>query len=210
MQQGHTIGYHSYYHQKVEDISVTEFEYDLKKGIQILENQSQQKITSYRAPQFSFSDKTLDCYPILKKHGIEVSSSVKAGTRLLDFEIQNEAYLVEFQEGKIIELPLNRFETALTSLSYSGSGYFRLLPSSFINKLIMKDNYTMMYFHPRDFSIKVPYTSHNSIWRYFLNNIGKKSTSKKLGKLVKELDFRPFEETIKSLDIKCLKRLKLD
>ncbi|MEA3443785.1 MAG: polysaccharide deacetylase family protein, partial [Bacteroidota bacterium] len=75
---GHEIGYHSYYHLHIYHQNKKEFEYDLQKGIQIIESITNAKIKCYRAPYFSLQDHSLWAIPVLMKNGIKVSSSTKA------------------------------------------------------------------------------------------------------------------------------------
>lgn len=188
-QAGHEIGYHSYYHMRPFKQDEKVFESELVKGLNVLQQIIQQKVKYYRAPNFSLSNETVWMLPILAKHGIEVSSSVKSQKRLNGLQTQGKPFLIETGFGQIIEFPLNRISLAGFRWVYSGSGYFRILPYSLIRLLFSTNSYNMAYFHPNDLDANTPTDKRLPFYRNLMNTIGTKDALYKLEKLISSQQF---------------------
>ncbi len=191
---GHEIGYHSYYHIRPLHQEPAAFEDDLVKGLGLLEKVTGQKIKAYRAPNFSVSSESAWIYPILAKHGITMSSSVKAYRSIFNYRVQSKPFRIRTAHGDVFEFPLNRVLMPGFKLVYSGSGYLRLLPYSLIRLLFSFSDYNMAYFHPRDFDLHFP--GHRAICKYhhWRSSIKSKTTMPKLNRLAESYYFNTLEE----------------
>ena len=69
---GYHLATHSHTHQLAYDQSKTQFEEDLRRSIDTLQQVSGKKIDTYRAPGFSITTKNLWAFEILHRHGIEM------------------------------------------------------------------------------------------------------------------------------------------
>jgi len=187
--EGHQIGYHSYYHQIPENQDKKTFEEDLVRGLFLLEKIIKQKVIYYRAPQFSLNNNCLWIIPILHKHGIKVSSSSKSGTLLLGTLIPSQPFYFKFNNIKLLELPLNRAHFFGLNFVYSGSGFTRVLPRLITHYFYRNNNYSLIYFHPRDFDTKVPKAKELGFIRNLLNRMGNKTTLNKLDQILENFDF---------------------
>lgn len=195
---GHEIGYHSYFHELPENQGPQAFEADLVKGLQLLESIIGNPVTLYRAPRFSLSCKTAWTIPILKKHGITISSSMMSGTQCRNDRIPAQPFIMEHAGITLTEVPLNRQLTLGLKWVYTGSGYFRILPWSIIHALYRKSRYNMAYFHPRDFDTHVPATQHLPWYRNIMSSLGNQTTIPKLQKLMQHINFSPLTQTIQN------------
>lgn len=187
--EGHTIGYHSYYHQLPEQQHATDFEEELVLGLSLLEKVSGQKIIHYRAPQFSLNTNSLWIVPILVKNGIEISSSTVSGEAVLNLRIPPNPFCFNINNHKLIELPLKRLRIFGKYFVFSGSGYTRISPWFAQNYFYGRSKYTITYFHPRDFDVNVPKSEELGFARNLLNQIGNKTTYKKLELLLSKFEF---------------------
>jgi len=161
--QGHEIAAHSHWHHNPQFLSPESFEKDVKLCLSTLQNIIGEKITAYRAPGFNLKINDKWAFEILLANGIEVDSSVEL------WKIpKNIPVIIETPENKILEFPLIR---STFGIPYSGGGYFRALPQSYINYLIKKHEYNLLYFHPRDFDSENPYTNLFSFFRNWLNRL---------------------------------------
>ncbi len=203
VKEGHTIGYHSYYHQRPEEQDKSVFEEDLVKGLSLLEKISGLKITHYRAPLFSLNKNSLWIVPILLKHGIKVSSSTKSGVGLKSSKVPYQPFCFETEGHKLIELPLSRVRLFGQDFVYSGSGYLRILPKAIVQYLFKSRNYTLAYFHPRDFDVNVPKAKELGRARNFLNSLGNNTTYHKLDILLKRFEFLSPEQLQIKIDQQC-------
>ncbi|MBS4058120.1 MAG: polysaccharide deacetylase family protein [Bacteroidales bacterium] len=186
---GHEIGYHSYHHDLPLKQGPEVFEEDLCKGLSLLRALTGQQVCLYRAPRFSFSENTAWCIPILLRHGINISSSAKSGRMLNSYRIPQEPVFLEYGNEILLELPLNRAKTLGLNWVYTGSGYFRLLPFSLLNRLYGQSSYNMAYFHPRDFDTDVPQTALLPFYRNIMCRMGNSSTVPKLSALLETYRF---------------------
>lgn len=186
----HEIGYHSYYHELPLNQGFKAFENDLIKGLDLLQNITGQKVIQYRAPRFSLDCETSWSIPILKEHGIQLSSSVMSGNTCNGIIVPDRPFIFKHNGISLPEMPLNRQQTLGYRWVYTGSGYFRIMPYWLIQKLYAASNYNMAYFHPRDFDPQVPKTKLLPFYRNIMSNLGNTSTIPKLQKLIQHCNFQ--------------------
>lgn len=90
------------------------------------------------------------------------------------------------------------------NVAYSGGGYFRFFPLSFVKHQIENKDYSMCYFHINDLIsepqyeqyYKEPGTIKNRYLRYLKTNVGRNSAWKNLKALISDTPF----ESINSVD----------
>jgi len=196
--EGHDVGYHSYYHRIPKYQSQKEFEKDLVKGIELLKSITGKEVKYYRAPNFSLKNKwMLDC---LIDHGIEVSSSIKNPIKHKGISLPDEPFVFSKGSKQIIELPLETKHFNRLKIVFSGGGYFRILPISVLNKLFAKSEYLMLYFHPNDFDVDHPTRKELGFIRNKLNTIGTKTTLSKLEVLSDQYSFISIGQLLNQMD----------
>ncbi|MBW6499632.1 MAG: polysaccharide deacetylase family protein, partial [Bacteroidales bacterium] len=177
---GHEIGYHSFHHHHNDVLTPAAFEEDLIRGLELLEELTGKRPVYYRSPYFSMHAGNLWTIPILIRHGIKLSSSIRnlrgpAGQPLPDAPFQWE------HEGQTLwEFPLAGARLAGLNIPFAGSGYFRLLPGTIVQHFVQSRHYNMLYFHPRDFDPDPPRSKRLSTLRNLKNTWG---TSRALAKL---------------------------
>lgn len=211
-QQGHEIGSHTHLHQLIYNQTQQEFEEDVKRSIDVLQQVSGQKIRSFRAPGFSIKNSNLWALESLIKLGIEVDSSIFPASRqhggIADFEIQ-EPFLFE-QNGMLLkEFPINVAQLLGQKFIFSGGGYFRLFPYTFIKNLTLKEPYTMTYFHPRDFDPDQPIIEGLSAIRRFKTYYGLDASFGKLKKYMAEIPFTDIRTVEEKIDWEAVPRVPI-
>jgi len=82
----------------------------------------------------------------------------------------------------------------------SGGGYFRFFPYRLIRKLLNDSDYTMTYFHPRDFDPNQPMLDGLSLKRKFKSYYNLSTSYTKLRQLVHDFDFTDMREAAKIID----------
>ena len=102
------------------------------------------------------------------------------------------------------EFPICLTKIGGTEIAYSGGGYFRFFPYSYVRKCISASKYAMTYFHIGDLIhnkggvmskteyetyFKEPGTLKNRLVRYVKSNLGTKGAFDKMSKLIKEEEF---------------------
>lgn len=210
--RGHEIGCHSYKHVWLNQMSEEEVYEDTRTSVDAIEQCIGKKVKSYRAPAFSIGKDNKWAFEILSKCGIERDSSVFPAER--DFGGfsqfgQKAPTMTFYNKVKIKEFPISVTTLLGKEVGYSGGGYFRFFPLSFVKKEMEKSDYTMTYFHiadlipesnglmsKEDFEayFKIPGTLKNRCMRYVKSNLGKKGAFGKLLKLIETEDFVNLEQ----------------
>ncbi len=192
VEAGYEIGSHTHLHQLVYEQKPKEFDLDLMKSIDVLENISGKKVKYFRAPGFSITNETPWAFESLLKNGIEIDSSVFPTKRShggYENFGSNEPVWIELNGMKLKEFPINTNKFFYQDLIFSGGGYFRILPYPLIKKLSQNSNYVMSYFHPRDFDKDQPIVPGLNRIRKFKSYYGLSETENKLNKWLTDFDF---------------------
>lgn len=215
---GHEIGCHSNVHDWLNKMTYKECLADTKCAVDAIEQCAGVKVLSYRAPAFSIGKKNQWAFDILTECGIERDSSVFPAVRdfggFPDFG-QHLPCLIHHNGTTIKEYPIPMTTILGKKVAYSGGGYFRLFPLGFVRNIMYNADYSMAYFHVRDFlvesnhvlskekyeeyfkekgSIKARYS------RYLKSSVGKKQAMSKLLKLIDQVDFINITEADRMID----------
>lgn len=216
--QGHEIGCHSFKHVWLNKMSREEVMEDTRMAIDALEQCIGKKVKSYRAPAFSIGKDNKWAFEVLSQCGIKYDASVFPAER--DFGgfaqfTEKAPTLVYFNEGIMKEFPVCTSTLWGKELAYSGGGYFRFFPLSYIKREMVRNDYSMVYFHIRDLLtetermmsrekyesyFKAPGTLKNRFFRYVKTNLGKKSAFCKMIKLIETETFVNIEQADAMID----------
>jgi polysaccharide deacetylase family protein (PEP-CTERM system associated) len=150
---GHEIGCHSNIHTWINKMSLDECILDTRKAIESLEQCIGEKVLAYRAPAFSIGECNKWAFGIMAENGIVYDASVFPAKRDFGgFEgfSSEDPCIVECDGIKIKEFPVSMASVFGRRMAYSGGGYFRFFPLSFVRREMDKKNYTMCYFHIGD------------------------------------------------------------
>lgn len=191
---GHHIGSHSFAHPLVYKLSKKEFEKDLLRSLNRIEDITGKKITSYRAPGFSITKDCIWAFEVLAKHGITHDSSVFPASRshggLPGFP--DKPFSLIGKSWTISEFPISTADIFFKKLAFSGGGYFRLFPLWFIRRQLDRHNAegvpVITYFHPRDFDPGQPLLKLSAV-RTFKSYVGIKGALRKLEYILSRYSF---------------------
>jgi peptidoglycan-N-acetylglucosamine deacetylase len=179
---GHEIGCHSLAHDLVHRMNPKTFLKDTETAIKTLENIIGEKITLYRAPGFSITEKTPWAFEILYNLGIEIDCSVFPAEHdyggFPDFGDSKPAR-IRYNGIEMKEFPMNTHKVFNRNIVFSGGGFFRLFPYFLIKKWTSESQYVMSYFHPRDFDHGQPILPQLPLMRKFKSYYGLKGAFKK-------------------------------
>ena len=216
--RGHEIGCHSFKHTWLNKMTEKEAQEDTRTAVDALEQCIGKKVQSYRAPAFSIGNTNKWAFGVLASCGIKRDASIYPAER--DFggfsQYKEKVPALVFSDKAIIK----EFPICITSLlghevAYSGGGFFRFFPLSYIRKEMAKREYNMTYFHIGDLvpeSSKVkskkeyeeyykePGTLKNRYMRYVKTNLGKKGAFGKFLKLLESEDFVSLEQADKMIN----------
>lgn len=215
---GHEIGSHSNRHLWVNKMTPKEFAEDTRIALGEIENLIGKKVKSFRAPAFSIGQENDWAFDILAENGIEYDCSVFPANR--DFGgfpqfTSSVPSLIKKGTYTLIEFPICPASLIGKRVTFSGGGYFRLVPLWMQKYFIERMDYVMFYFHINDLIeqntnfmtknefeayFKEPGTLKNRIIRYIKTNIGKGGARNKLDLLLGKYSFYNVEQATKKLD----------
>lgn len=218
LQNGHEIGCHSNVHNWLNKMSYEECLSDTKNAVDAIEQCVGKKVLSYRAPAFSIGKKNQWAFDVLAECGIERDSSVFPAARdfggFPDFG-QQQPCVIHHNGVTIKEFPIPMTMVLGKKVAYSGGGYFRFFPLSFVRNTINKVDYSMAYFHIRDLLVESNHvlskekyeeyfkeegTLKARYMRYFKSSVGKRQAMSKLLKLIDQIGFINLTEADEMID----------
>lgn len=217
-ERSHEIGCHSNRHSWLTTLSPEQLREDTHAAIASLEDVSGQKVRCYRAPAFSIGDQNKYALEILAENEIEIDSSIFPAAR--DFGgfasfTSEEPSIVKYNGIEIKEFPICTTKLLGKNIAYSGGGYFRFFPLSFVKNRMKGSEYVISYFHIGDVVplfdkfiskelyetyFKEPGTFSNRLKRSIKSNPGISGAFDKMCKLIRDTDFISLEEAEKQID----------
>lgn len=216
--RGHEIGCHSNEHLWLTKMTPAQLRADTHDALAALQDVVGEKVVSYRAPAFSIGEGNKWALEILAEEGIEKDASIFPAKRdfggFASFPV-SQPVLITSGAVSIKEFPIGLTSVMGKQVAYSGGGYFRLFPYSFIHSRINSNNYGMTYFHIDDLMHKSgglmtrsEYETYfrengslkNRIVRYLKSNIGTKGAFDKMSKLIKNNDFLNLKDADSIID----------
>lgn len=215
--RGHHIGCHSFSHKFLNDATRNEVFEDTHKALDVIENIIGKKVNAYRAPAFSITEKNSWALSILAENGIEYDCSIFPTTRSYGGFPSYKTKLpsvIEIDGITLKEFPMAPATILGREIVYSGGGYFRLFPYFKIKSLTKESEYTMTYFHLKDFD-KDQKRTHGSfegesaVVRYLKKYYGLGTCFEKFNRFVSDFDFVSVEEADKMIDWNKQPRIKM-
>lgn len=203
----HQIACHTYSHQLLYQQSPSEFIQDTTRAKKILEDIIGGPVDAFRAAGFSVTQKTPWFFEALHNCGFTVDSSVFAASRnhggFSEFGQYTPCY-VKTDSGTLLELPVSPWKKYGLKVPFSGGGYFRLLPYSFLSTAYNRADYSMTYFHPRDIDAYQPVLPSLPLRRKLMSYYGLKGCFPKLDKLLTDFDFVSVDTAVAQLQLQQL------
>lgn len=216
--RGHEIGCHSFRHVWINKMSREEAKEDTRMAVDALEQCIGKKVRSYRAPAFSIGKSNKWAFDVLAENGITRDASVYPAVR--DFggfaEFGHKLPTMVFSTHcQMKEFPICTTKLWGKEMAFSGGGYFRFFPLSFVVNEMKKNEYNMAYFHIGDIASVTPYimskgeyesyfkqpgSLKNRYLRYIKSNLGTKGAFEKMMNLIKTVDFVNVEQADMLMD----------
>ena len=205
--RGHEIGCHSNSHLWLTQMSPRQLKEDTHDALAALQDVIGQPVNSYRAPAFSIGVDNKWAIEVLASEGIQYDASIFPARRDFggfDGFPTDSPTIISYNGTNLKEFPICLTPILGHDIAYSGGGYFRLFPYSFIKNKIQQSEYAMTYFHIGDlinqsdkFMSRNEYETYfretgnlrNRVMRYIKSNLGTKTAFPKLCKLVRNIQF---------------------
>lgn len=200
---GYEVAAHSDLHKPAYRQGREEYKQDLTDCINSLENITGEKVLSYRAPGFSIKKQNVWSFEVLNELGIKYDASIFPARRdhggFDDFAESTPA-IIKYNGTYIKEFPMSVNSFFGKKFAVTGGGYFRFFPYRFMRKIIQNADYTMTYFHPRDFDPKQPMMSGLSLERKFKSYYNLSKSYTKLKQMVYDFNFIDMREANSLVD----------
>ncbi len=190
LMEGHELASHGYAHEKVSEISKSDFYQDVTRAKGILEDIGGKQINGYRAPSFSIAEKNFWAMEILSETGHRYSSSIYP-VKHDHYGSPNAPRFPYKVFSELLEVPPTTVKLFGRNFPASGGGYFRLLPYSISKKMLDHVNSSenkpvVFYFHPWEIDSHQPKISNLSIKTRFRHYKNIEKMEEKIKKLVED------------------------
>lgn len=201
---GHEIGSHSYWHRLIYTLTPDEFRQDLRQSKEALENVTGVAVTSFRAPSFSITKKSLWALDILAEEGFTCDSSIVPARhdRYGIPDAQCGPHDIHTPSGNLREFPPSVARIVGFNLPIGGGGYFRLYPWSVTcllqQRLQRQHQPLMFYVHPWEIDPDQPVIKLASRSCRFRHYVNLSSTYSKLERLLDQFPFGTMSESLAS------------
>lgn len=198
--EGHEVASHGMNHQHLKHLTPEQFRQDLKLSINLLEDITSSRISSYRAPYFSITKKTGWALDILVEEGIRCDSSI--------FPVHNHRYGIPdsprtpyLVKSNLWEYSVSTLPTPVGNLPFAGGVYFRFLPLSLtfqaFRLLEKRQEPSVFYIHPWELDPEQPNYKTDSPFLNFRHYYGLDKSSRKLAALLERFPFISLENAIR-------------
>jgi polysaccharide deacetylase family protein (PEP-CTERM system associated) len=192
---GHEIACHSYWHRRVDQLSIDEFREDTARTKTLLEQQTGQPVIGYRAPTFSITPGVEWAFDVLLDLGFRYDASLFPAKRAhggYPCPQQAHDFTNTPSHRTIRELPMSALDVGPLRVPFSGGGYLRLLPQWFIrhgfHRFEKSGIPVVTYLHPRDFAVDCPRVTM-PLSRKFKSYVGLSTAQGKLRMLLENYKF---------------------
>lgn len=199
-EKGHQIGCHSDKHVVLRQHNPASFSKETKIAKDSLEQLIGEKVTAYRAPAFSITEKSRWAFEVLSELGFKEDCSIFPANRSFGgfpSYKNNEPSVIETPSGSIKEFPVSFKEFMGQRLMFSGGGYFRLIPYPLIKQMMKGSPYNMAYFHIRDLDSKQKKVISS---RYFFSYYGIKGAFAKFEKFINDFNFISVDQAVEKVN----------
>jgi polysaccharide deacetylase family protein (PEP-CTERM system associated) len=194
---GHEVGCHSQLHRPVWSLSPEAFAEDLRVALDAIEKACGVRPKAFRAPGFSIDGRALWAFDALAREGIELDSSIYPGRHNHGGIPGAPArpFRIRTSSGAVIrEFPISTCSLLGKRVTFSGGGYFRILPLALQRRRFRdfdrEGNPVVTYFHPRDFDTEIPDSGLGWL-RELKSKINVGGAFSKLSTLIGEFEMAP-------------------
>ncbi len=211
VEKGHEVAFHGYSHLRLHELGRDRFQKEVENGANLLRRISQQKVTGFRAPDFSLNNETIWALRVLGRKGFTYDSSLfpTITPQYGMYTAMCRPYFpspydlnIEDPSQSVIEFPMLTRRVGFFKVPAAGGFYLRLLGPRFILESIKDANRygypAMCYIHPWEVYgfPKVNLPIHR---RFFAHH--KVPCLDHLEKLVRKVDIAPTMEILENMGV---------
>jgi polysaccharide deacetylase family protein (PEP-CTERM system associated) len=196
---GHELASHGYGHQRVTELSPSEFLSDVVRTKRLLEDIGGVEVRGYRAPSFSIGKANLWAFDCLAEASYSYSSSVYPIRH--DHYGMREAPRFAYQaRDRLMEIPVTTARVLNANLPAGGGGYFRLLPyvvsRALIQRVNRRDGHSaVFYLHPWELDPGQPRIARTRFKARFRHYLNLDRTEERLRRLLADFYWQRIDRT---------------
>jgi polysaccharide deacetylase family protein (PEP-CTERM system associated) len=200
--RGHELACHSFWHRKVDSLTPAQFRADTREACDAIEQAASVRVTGYRAPTWSITQRSLWAFDILAEEGFEYDSSI--------YPIHHDlygmpgghryAYAHTCENGRsLLEFPPATVRILGMNFPAAGGGYLRIFPLSYTRWVFRQfekvGRPVVVYVHPWEVDPEQPRMQGplRSRFRHYTNL---HRTQERLERLLQRYRFVPFRQHI--------------
>jgi polysaccharide deacetylase family protein (PEP-CTERM system associated) len=192
---GHELASHGFGHRLVYQQTPDAFRDDVRRAKALIEDQSGQPVSGYRAPSYSITRRSLWALDVLVEEGYRYDASI--------FPIRHDRYgipdaprhphALARTAGPLTEAPPSTVRVGSMNLPVAGGGYFRLLPYGWtrwgIGRINRRERQpAVFYLHPWEIDPAQPRLHAGALSRFrHYRNLDK--TESRLRRLLGDFEF---------------------
>jgi polysaccharide deacetylase family protein (PEP-CTERM system associated) len=201
--EGHEIACHSLDHFRLYNFSREDVVYKITTAKKYLEDASGQRITGFRAPDFSIIQKNIYVFDELFNAGFEYDSSVYPIGMHDVYGISDFKDTPFIMENGLVELPMSTVSIFNKSIPFGGGGYFRIFPFFITKQFLKKSNSEgrpmNFYLHPYEIGKEVTHIKEIPLLRKIRTYMGVGGVENKINKLVSLGNFGRADQVVSEL-----------
>lgn len=195
---GHEVASHGYGHHRVTDLTPEEFEHDIRRAKDLLENIVGAPVAGYRAPSFSIGAANQWAFDCLRSSGYRYSSSVYP-IRHDHYGMPDAPRFAYQARAGLTEFPVTTLRLFDSNFPAGGGGYFRFLPYAVSRWAIARVNRedaqpTIFYFHPWEIDPDQPRVPRIDAKTRFRHYVNLRRTRDRLRRLLTDFRWAPMNE----------------
>jgi polysaccharide deacetylase family protein (PEP-CTERM system associated) len=201
---GHEVATHGYAHRIVYEQTPAEFRADVERAKKTLEDLTGEAVLGYRAPSFSFTQRSLWAPDVLLDLGFRYDSSVfPVRDSLYGMpDAQRFPYVIRERDGRrLVEFPITTTELLGRNLPLGGGGYLRVFPYGYMRWGMRRVNRkegrpAVVYVHPWEIDPEQPRIKTAGKRGFSSHYVNLRGTEAKLRRLLRDFRFAPMRELL--------------
>jgi len=201
---GHEIATHGYAHRIVYEQTPDQFRNDVERAKKTLEDITGTAVLGYRAPSFSFTQRSLWAPDVLLDLGFRYDSSVFPVRDALYGmpDAQRFPYVIRERDGRrLIEFPITTTPFLGRNLPLGGGGYLRVFPYAYMRWGMRRVNHregkpAMFYLHPWEVDPGQPRVKTAGKRGFSSHYVNLARTEHKLRRLLGDFRFAPIRDLL--------------
>jgi polysaccharide deacetylase family protein (PEP-CTERM system associated) len=210
--QGHEIQSHGYSHRPLYELGPIALREELERAKKTVEDAAGERVTSFRAQDFSIRTDNLWALETLADVGFQIDSSIfpmrASRYGIPGWEVAPH-HLTLRSGARLLEVPVAIWTRRSIRMPVAGGGYFRLLPLPVLRRglrgIVATGRPPVIYCHPYEFNPNELKEYRSAVPRahLFTQGIGRTAFVDRMKSLFRSMRFGRFDDVLDAWSLKC-------